>query len=161
MMAKRRATAVPPPPAYRPQLALLVEEPPEGDDWIHEAKYDGYRIGARVVRSRVELISRRGQDWTASFPGVADAVLRLGLESALLDGEVAVLEPSGKTSFQALQNAFKNGVATNVTYFVFDLLWEEGEDVAKLMTEERKSRLRELLSDDRSGTLRWASHVVG
>ena len=149
------------PPDYRPQLALLVDAPPEGDEWLHEAKYDGYRIGARVRGKNVQLISRRAQDWTASFPNVADAVRKLGLDAGLLDGEVAVLEPNGRTSFQALQNAFKNGAATNVVYFAFDLLWHDGEDTARLPTEDRKTRLAELLSRDRSGLLRYASHIVG
>ena len=73
-------------PAYHPQLALLVKEAPTGDGWLHEAKYDGYRIGARVVGDSVELLSRRDQDWTAAFPKVAIAVRKLGFESALIDG---------------------------------------------------------------------------
>src|SRR6266542_2297440 len=111
------------PPAYRPELALLVDEPPRGDEWLHEAKYDGYRIGARVHGADVRLISRRNQDWTESFPAVADAVKKLRLASGLLDGEVAILESDGRTSFQALQNAFTNGVPGNVAYFAFDQVW--------------------------------------
>src|SRR6185369_7863069 len=102
----------------------------------------------------------RAQDWTASFPKIAEAVLELELGSGLVDGGVAVLEPNGKTSFQALQNAFKGGAATNVVYFAFDLLWQDGAERPRLGTEDRKARLAELLGRDRSGLLRYASHIV-
>ena len=72
---------------------------------------------------------------------MTEAIRELGLRSALLDGEVAVLDPRGKTSFQRLQNAFQNGVATNAVYFVFDLLWLDGEDLSVLPLEQRKNRL--------------------
>ena len=149
-------------PLYQPQLALLVKEAPVGDGWLHEAKYDGYRIGARIMGDVVQLISRRDQDWTAAFPGVARAVGELGLGSALLDGEVAVLDPSGKTSFQLLQNAFENGVASNAVYFVFDLLSLNGEDIAKLPLEERKTRLSKAIGGaGATGVVRYASHLLG
>ncbi len=158
---RRSGASIAPVPAYHPQLALLVKEAPTGDGWLHEAKYDGYRIGARVVGDSVELLSRRDQDWTAAFPKVAIAVRKLGFESALIDGEVAVLEPSGKTSFQLLQNAFESGVASNAIYFVFDLLWLNGEDFSKLPLEERKARLAEIIGTGQSGLIRYASHVIG
>jgi bifunctional non-homologous end joining protein LigD len=141
-------------------LALLVKEAPTGDAWLHESKYDGYRIGARVAGGSVELISRRDQDWTAAFPNVAKAVRELAADSALLDGEVAVLDPGGKTSFQLLQNAFQNGVATNTVYFVFDLLWLEGEDISLLPLEQRKSRLEQFVGNRQDGLIRYASHVI-
>jgi bifunctional non-homologous end joining protein LigD len=159
---KRRAgakeTAV---PEYRPQLALLVKEAPKGDGWLHEAKYDGYRIGARVVGETVELVSRRDQDWTAAFPGVAEAVRKLELGAALLDGEAAILAPDGKTSFQLLQNAFDHGIARNAVYFVFDLLSLRGEDISKLPLEERKARLTKIVGTKQDGVIRYASHIIG
>jgi bifunctional non-homologous end joining protein LigD len=148
-------------PQYRPQLALLVKEAPKGDGWLHEAKYDGYRIGARVAGDTVELVSRRDQDWTAAFPGVAKAVGDLGLGAALLDGEVAILDPSGKTSFQLLQNAFDAGVAKNAVYFVFDLLWLGDEDIAKEPLEARKAKLAEVVGTKQDGVIRYAGHIVG
>src|SRR3954463_3886630 len=157
---RRAAPTTAPVPVYRPQLALLVKEAPNGDDWLHEAKYDGYRIGARVVGNSVALISRRDQDWTAAFPYVAKAVGELSLGTALLDGEVAVLEPGGKTNFQLLQNAFENGVATNVVYFVFDLLWLDGEELSKLPLEQRKARLEQLIVPKKSPIVLYASHVL-
>jgi bifunctional non-homologous end joining protein LigD len=111
----------------------------------------------------VQLISRRDQDWTASFPTVRDAAAKLKLRNALIDGEVAVVQASGRTDFQALQNAFKFGVAVvpNVVYFAFDLLFIDGENLMGLPLEERKARLEKLLSGERKGTLRWVSHIVG
>jgi bifunctional non-homologous end joining protein LigD len=156
----RRSPPTGPVPMYRPQLALLVQEAPKGDDWLHEAKYDGYRIGARIVGDSVALISRRDQDWTAAFPRVAKALGEFGLDSALIDGEVAVVEPSGKTNFQLLQNAFQEGVATNVVYFAFDLLWLNGEDVSKLPLEQRKALLEQLIKPKKSALIHYASHII-
>src|SRR5512141_1219615 len=116
-MARRPPPPVPP---YRAQLALLVSEAPEGHDWVHEVKYDGYRIGCAIERGRATLFSRRGKDWTAAFPEVASAALELPARAALLDGEVAALLPDGRTSFQALQNA--GSARPPLAYFVFDLL---------------------------------------
>jgi bifunctional non-homologous end joining protein LigD len=152
-----------PVPQYEAQLATLVDEPPESDEWLHEQKLDGYRIGARVDGGQVQLLSRRGQEWTAEFPSVVAAVARLGAHRLLLDGEVAVVGANGVTSFQSLQ---RRGVRTPVTYFVFDLLHLDGEELAHLPLEERKRRLRALLDaggkgSGRGGVLRYSDHVVG
>jgi bifunctional non-homologous end joining protein LigD len=147
-------------PPYRAQLALLVDEPPGGDGWLHEVKYDGYRIGCAIAGGEVTLWSRRAKDWTAHFPEVADAARRLPARSALLDGEVAVLLPDGRTSFQALQNAFAGPGRGSLAYFAFDLLHLDGEDVAQLPLEDRKAALRRLLGDG-AGIVRYAPHVVG
>jgi len=149
------------PPRYSAQTAVLVDRPPEGDRWLHEEKLDGYRIGCRIDKGRVDLVSRRANDWTASFPGVRDAAKALPVQNALIDGEVAVVEPSGRTSFQELQNAFDGGAATNVVYFAFDLLFLDGVDLTKLPLEERKAKLEKLLGGKRTGTIRWVSHIVG
>jgi len=148
-------------PPYRPQLALLVDEPPEGDEWIHEVKYDGYRIGCAIEGGRATLWSRRGKDWTLEFPEVAAAALELPVRTALLDGEVAILLPDGRTSFQALQNSFGGGVQRkNLVYFAFDLLHLDGEDLAPPPLEERKAALERLLGEG-IGIIRYAPHVGG
>jgi bifunctional non-homologous end joining protein LigD len=147
-------------PPYRAQLALLVSEPPEGGGWLHEVKYDGYRIGAAVAGGRVTLWSRRGKDWTAQFPEVAQAVGAIRLRSALLDGEVAALLPDGRTSFQALQNAFAVGARPPLAYFAFDLLHLDGEDLGRRPLVERKAALERLLARAR-GVVRYAPHVEG
>ncbi len=152
----RRAETVPP---YRAQLALLVDAAPEATGWVHEVKYDGYRIGCAVEGGRATLWSRRGKDWRAQFPEIAAAAARLPVRSALLDGEVAAVLPDGRTSFQALQNAFA-GVRRSLVYFVFDLLHLDGEDLAARPLLERKAALAKLLGDG-AGPIRYAPHVEG
>ena len=142
------------------QLARLVKEAPEGEDWLHEQKFDGYRIVAELDDGEVKLLSRRFRDWTAQFPTVARAVGTLPAKRALLDGEVAAVLPDGRTSFQALQNAFGDEGA-NLVYFVFDLLALDGEDVAKQPLEQRKQRLADLLARAGDPILRYSDHVIG
>src|SRR4051812_37540507 len=101
MPARRSTPALP--ADFEAQLATLVKSAPAGDAWLHEIKFDGYRIAARVHGGKVELLSRRGNDWSGTFPTVRDAVGRLPVRAALLDGEVAAVLPDGRTSFQDLQ----------------------------------------------------------
>ena len=86
-------------------LTTLVDKPPAGDDWVHEIKYDGYRMVVRIERGRARLYSRNGKEWTSTFPAVAKDLAALPVKSAWIDGEVVVLDADGRTSFQALQNA--------------------------------------------------------
>jgi bifunctional non-homologous end joining protein LigD len=151
-----------PHPDYAPQLATLVKEPPSGDGWLHEIKFDGYRIGCRVRGGRVTLISRNGKDWTAAFPDVVAAAAELSATDALIDGEVAIVLPDGRTSFQMLQNAFSGGTTRGtLVYFVFDLLRLDGERLTALPLVERKSRLRALIGGRKTGRIRYADHVEG
>jgi bifunctional non-homologous end joining protein LigD len=136
---------MPPRNDYVPQLATLVDTPPSGDEWLHEIKYDGYRIGARVRHGRVSLYTRNDNDWTTAFPDVADAVGHLRLDDALIDGEVAVVLPDGRTSFQALQNTAGGGNRRTLVYFVFDLLRINGETLERRPLEERKAVLKKLV----------------
>ena len=142
------------------QLATLVDAPPAAPEWIHEQKFDGYRILAELEDRHVRLSSRRFKDWTAAFPTVTEAIAKLPVESAILDGEVAVLLADGRTSFQGLQNSFGNRSA-NVVYFAFDLLAEDGEDLTKLPLETRKARLEALVKRAKSRSIRYSDHVVG
>lgn len=162
MPRKRRPGSRQPVPPYRPQLARLVKQPPEGDDWLHEMKYDGYRIGCRIVDGETRLISRNGNDWTDAFPEIVDAAGGLGVRSALLDGEVAIVLPDGRTSFQALQNAIKGGSRRALVYFVFDLLHVSGETLTARPLIERKTELRRLLGGTSSkDRIRYSDHVHG
>ena len=146
-----------------PELATLVDRAPEGETWLHEMKYDGYRILARIENGRVRLLSRNGRDWTDNFPTVAKAVERLDAERALLDGEVAVLLENGTTSFQALQNYLSGLRAGQLTYLVFDLLHLNGLDLTGARLEDRKRLLADLLGPvrDAADPLRYSDHVVG
>lgn len=147
---------------YRPQLATLVTQPPAGDEWLHEIKFDGYRIGCFIRNGRATLISRNANDWTRAFPEIAAAAARLGARDALLDGEVAMLLPDGRTSFQALQNA-STGTASRapLVYFVFDLLRLDGRSLESLPLADRKARLRALVGRRKTGRIRYADHVEG
>ena len=134
------------PPPFRAQLATLTASPPKGEQWLHELKYDGYRMACEIDRGSVRLISRRGREWTNSFPELVAAAKALPVESALLDGEVAIVLPNGTTSFQALQNAFAGAARTGLTYFVFDLLYLDGRNVALEPLERRKAQCEGLMS---------------
>lgn len=147
---------------YRPQLAILVATPPDGDEWVHEIKLDGYRIGCRLRAGRATLISRNGKDWTVSFPDITAAAAALPITDGLLDGEVCIVLPDGRTSFQMLQNAFSGGTAGGtLVYFVFDLLRLDGERLQALPLVERKARLRKLIGRRKTGRVRYAEHLEG
>lgn len=144
---------------YDPQLATLVKQPPSGDQWLHEIKFDGYRIGCHVRNGRVTLISRNGKDWTAAFPGIVEAAQKLNVDEALLDGEIAAVLPDGRTSFQALQGGGRT--SGTLVYFVFDLLHLEDERIVRQPLEERKARLKKLLGRGQKGRIRYSEHVLG
>src|SRR5437762_561293 len=157
---RRGARKGPMPRVLRPQLATLVTEAPEGDGWLHELKFDGYRILGRVQDGRARLISRNGNDWTANFPSLAAALEALPLSQALVDGEVAVLLPDGTTSFQALQNALSKRDQGELVYFAFDLPHLDGYDLTRARLEDRKAALAALVSGAGTG-VRYSAHVVG
>jgi len=151
------------PKFVQPQLATLVERPPDGDGWLHELKHDGYRILARVEHRRAQLFSRNARDWTEKFPTVAAALGRLPVAQAILDGEVTVLLPDGTSSFQALQNFGSSAARGQLAYMVFDLLYLDGRDLTGARLEDRKAALARLLAsaNDQAAVLRYSDHVVG
>jgi bifunctional non-homologous end joining protein LigD len=150
------------PQRVEPQLATPATEPPAGDAWLHEIKFDGYRLLCRIEGERVRLSTRTGQDWTERLPSVARAVRALGVRTALLDGEVAVVLPDGTTSFHALQNVLGPGGGGAPVYFVFDLLHLDGYDLTAAPLEVRKTALRDLLgAATASPAIRYSDHVVG
>src|SRR5207302_6260910 len=129
------------PPAWiKPQLATLVKEAPEGADWLHEIKFDGYRMHARLDAGRVQILTRRGNDWTDKYPAIAKAIAGLPAQSAYLDGELCGVLPDGKTAFNLIQNASDTGKGSLV-FFLFDLLFLDGEDLRSLPLVDRKVRL--------------------
>lgn len=132
-------------PGFSPQLATPVEQPPEGSEWIHETKFDGYRVICRKSGETVRLFTRRGQDWTARFTSIARQLQTLPVRDAILDGEVVVLSESGASDFQRLQNAMKSGTASHLKYYVFDLPWCDGQDLQAEPLVERKRRLHKIL----------------
>lgn len=130
------------------QLAKLVNMVPEGEDWLYELKYDGYRIIAFVEGNSVRLVTRNGNDYMRRFQDIATSLVDLAAGRAMvLDGEMVVTDPSGKTDFQALQNYMKNPKSQNLTYIVFDLLALDGKDLRGYPLINRKEMLETLLKD--------------
>ncbi len=127
-----------------PQLCETLDRPPSADGWIHEIKFDGYRIQMRVVNSDVTLKTRKGLDWTAKYPAIAEAAGRL--PDAIVDGEICALDENGAPDFAALQAALSEDKTDLLVYFAFDLLFEGGEDLRTRPLTERKERLQQLLS---------------
>ena len=148
------------PAMLSPALATLVKAAPEGDEWIHEVKYDGYRMVSRVDKGKVRMFSRNGNDWTAKLGPLVAEVGRIKVKSAWIDGEVCAVNADGRSDFQALQNALSNGDGAHLVYFVFDLVYLDGYDLRELPLEKRKQMLKDLL--ERSGTdLRYSPEVRG
>jgi len=134
---------------------------PDGRNWLHEAKYDGYRIIARKAGDEITLFSRSGLDWTVRFPAIAKALLTLPAETALLDGEVAFVLPSGITDFKSLQEHIDTPHPA-FRYFLFDLLALDGKDLRSKPLKERRRRLQKLMSGKRvSNWLVYADYVEG
>jgi bifunctional non-homologous end joining protein LigD len=149
------------PPFVEPSLAKLVVNAPTGPEWLHEIKFDGYRLQARIDGGRVRLLTRKGLDWTAKFQPVADALKELRLPSALIDGEVVVEDESGVSSFSALQQDLKAGRSDRLAFYAFDLLYLDGQDMRKASLLDRKSLLQLALDDlPAGGVIRFSDHIA-
>lgn len=157
----RGASAAPLPRRVPVQLATLAREAPDGADWLHEIKLDGYRMVCRVEKGRVRFLSRNHQDWTSRFGALADAAGALPVTQAILDGEVVVLRADGSTDFQELQNAIGGGDAAALHYFAFDLLHLNGRDIAAVPLDERKRLLAEVIRTAALPRIRYSDHLEG
>jgi len=148
------------PPAFVPfSLAMLYDKPPSGPDWLHEIKFDGYRMEARLDRGKVQLLTRKQQDWTHRFKPVGDAVAALPAATALLDGEVVVEDDAGISNFSLLQTDLKDGRTDRFVYYVFDLLYLDGRDLTGQPLLERKAALARLLKGaGKTGVIRSTGH---
>jgi bifunctional non-homologous end joining protein LigD len=145
------------------QLATLVDASPEGDRWVHEIKFDGYRLLAFCSKGEVRLRTRNGNDWTAKFPSLVAQLGKSKAKSAVLDMEAVVQDNTGKSSFQALQHALgEGGQRESIRAYVFDLLHLNGEDLRRKPLLARKELLEKLLKKSGDGrTLRYSDHVTG
>lgn len=147
------------PPFFEPCLARLTEKPPEGKGWVHEIKFDGYRIQVRKGGDKVQLLTRSGLDWTDKFGPLPEAFQQINARSAVLDGELVVEDTNGAPSFAALQAALKEGRVGALIYYAFDLLFLDGSDLRSEPLKERKRRLTELLADlPKGGPIRLSEH---
>ncbi len=127
-----------------PALATSMDKVPSGDRWIHEIKFDGYRVQVHLVNEAVKVFTRRGHDWTKRFRKVADDAWHIGAGSAIIDGEIVVPTADGTTDFSVLQNELK-GKSTKIVLVAFDLLYLNGNDLRKLPLIERKKHLKKII----------------
>ena len=148
-------------PKFQPvQLATLAASPPEGDGWLHEFKYDGYRCLIAANGGEVRAYTRNEQDWTAKFKPVVDAFAAMDLAGSLIDGEIVAFAPDGRTDFSTLQKTLKDG--GRLDFFAFDLLMEEGRDITAKPLLERKERLKALLANlPEQGLIHYSDHIEG
>lgn len=144
-----------------PQLAEETTATPDGPDWLHEIKLDGYRMQARKSGKRVQLLTRKGLDWTHRMRAVADAIAALPNDKLTLDGEVVVLDDRGISSFANLQASFNEGERYPLTYFVFDLLHLDGHNTRDLTVRQRKALLAKIIPATDDGTVRFSDHIDG
>jgi bifunctional non-homologous end joining protein LigD len=149
-----------PPKWIKPQLTRNVDEAPTGNDWLHEIKYDGYRMHARLDRGKIQLLTRTGLDWSRRYPRTIEALRSLPAKTAYLDGELCAPRPDGVPAFSRLQAAMDEGRIDDLMFIVFDLLYLNGRSMAALPLIERKERLRALFARSIGG-LRFSDHVVG
>ncbi|MCW0199834.1 DNA ligase D [Sphingopyxis sp.] len=161
---RRRATKAAPqglkPPPFRAvQLATLVDRVPAGNGWLHEMKYDGYRLLIAIGGREARAYTRSGLDWSEKFAPLLEAAAGLKVRSALIDGEAVVLDADGRSNFQSLQNALKSSPDA-IDYFAFDLLELDGVDLVQLPLVERKAKLARILP--KAGKrIRFSEHITG
>lgn len=152
----------PAPKFVEPALATLVDETPRGDGWLFEVKFDGYRAISAVSGDRATIFTRSGLDWTHRYPSIARALGGLGLDGALLDGEIVAVDAEGRTDFSTLHRALERGGTADLSYFVFDLLADGGKSLRDKPLEDRKRRLQALLGTaGRTGPVFFTDHVEG
>lgn len=151
----------PMPETIAPCLATPADAVPAGPQWLHEIKWDGYRLIAAVRNGKARLTTRNGHDWTKRFPAIASALSRLPIDTAILDGEAVLEDETGVSNFSALQDALSEGrAADRAVFYAFDLLYLNGSDLRGLPLAERKAALAALVSPgDGSEALRFSEHI--
>src|SRR3954452_1790820 len=143
----------------KPQLATLKSKAPQGERWLHEIKYDGYRVQVHLNRGRKKVFTRNGLDWTKRFTEIAGALAISG--EAIIDGEVVVIE-DGRTNFSELQAELAAGRQGRLVYYAFDLLWLDGKDLRKLPQIERKAMLEGLFNThELEAPVLYSEHLTG
>ncbi len=147
------------PHGFKPQLTDHRDSAPDGEGWLHEIKWDGYRLLADLHDGEVKLRSRNGLDWTTDFPEVAQAVRALPLRDARLDGELVVLDAQGRSDFAALQRVIDGSSKQPLRYIVFDLPGVAGVDISRAPLIERKALLKALIGPE-PGTIAFSEHVI-
>ncbi|SEP50932.1 bifunctional non-homologous end joining protein LigD [Rhodospirillales bacterium URHD0017] len=144
----------------KPQLTRLAKEAPSGDGWLHEVKYDGYRMHARIDGRDIKLLTRTGLDWSHRYRRTIEALGELKVKSAYIDGELCALNADGVPVFSRLQAAMDENKTDQLVFFAFDLLFLNGRSTAQLPLTQRKEKLKRLFKREIGG-LRYSEHVLG
>jgi DNA ligase D len=146
-----------------PQLASPSASPPEGGDWLHEIKFDGYRTIAHKAPGSVRLITRSGLDWTRRYGDLPEAFAKLPCQNAIIDGEIVVLDEHGASRFAALQDALATGASNRLVFYAFDLLHLDGWNLTRVPLARRKALLAQLLAGQTSSRfpIQFSDHVEG
>ncbi|MFC7396716.1 ATP-dependent DNA ligase [Chelatococcus sp. GCM10030263] len=149
------------PERVAPCLPTLVPKAPRGDEWLHEVKWDGYRIAVHVQGQTVAVMTRGGFDWTGRFPRIVAAARELGIETAIVDGEACVLDEKGIASFGALQAELARGAAPTAVLCAIDLAYLNGRDLRELPLEERREALGEMIDLAKPGAMLFSEAIEG
>jgi bifunctional non-homologous end joining protein LigD len=129
-------------------LASSIERVPSGERWVHEIKFDGYRVQLHIANEGIRVFTRRGNDWTNRFKKIANEAFLISANSAIIDGEVVVPAADGTTDFSVLQNQLR-GKFDKIVMVAFDLLYLNGYDLRKLPLVDRKAHLKKLIAKNR------------
>ncbi|MFT3731050.1 MAG: non-homologous end-joining DNA ligase [Hyphomicrobium sp.] len=149
------------PDFIEPCLATLVAKPPTGDEWVHEIKFDGYRIQARIDKNGVRLLTRNGLDWTDRFGSLPKTLAQFHDGTAIIDGEIVVDDLSGRSSFTALAEALKSGRSDKFILHCFDLLYLDGFNLIEATLQDRKAQLEKLFARrSKAGPIRYSAHLA-
>ena len=165
------------PREFTPELCYLVDEAPISDDWLHEIKYDGYRIIAFLNNNKIKLLTRRGNDWSAYFPTLLHDLQKIPLQSAILDGELISIDRKGASNFQILQNTIheleenprkgkekeKREKKADLQYVVFDIPYCEGHNLEEVSLLDRKKILTKVFKSWKTShpRIQESTYVVG
>lgn len=159
------AVRAPMPRRLEPQLATRSSAAPTGDGWLHEIKFDGYRLIARIEGRAVRLFSRNGKDWTPRFANLVEVLADLDIDEAVIDGELVALQSDGTSSFRQLQEALSANRTAGLIYEVFDIVYLDGYDLMAVELETRKRLLRDLFASrgvlSHRGPIRYVQHFEG
>ncbi|WP_342219843.1 non-homologous end-joining DNA ligase [Rickettsiella endosymbiont of Miltochrista miniata] len=140
-----KARKKPMPNSMQPELATLVEKPPTGDEWLHEIKFDGYRLFCFIKDKKIKFLTRNQKDWTEKFKELQLEVQKLNLKSAILDGEVIAVDKKHRSDFQLLSNSINTKEKSILLYAIFDLIYYQGKDLRLCALQDRKNLLRKLI----------------
>jgi len=162
LQKNKAAKAIAQLPTFSPQLAVLVDKAPQGDKWLHEVKFDGYRLLAYFINGQLKLITRNGHDWTHKLQPIVEAFKSMALMDTVLDGELVAIDKNNHISFQLLQNAINFNKPAKLVYYVFDMPFYLGFDIRGIALLERKRFLQQLLKIKKlPSTIQYSDHVQG